>query len=172
MTEFLLATLRRTPPAAWVGLAAIVVLGANQLRTRLVSAPRVVLVPLLLATYSLCAACAAFWRAGPALLLACWGAGFALGWAANRLLVLPRGVTAVGDGFRVEGSVLPLLLMLSVFVGRYVNGVALALEPARATQPGYAAVAALVFAVPAGIYAARGRRTWHARHAPSSLTAA
>jgi len=166
MSEFLLATFRHTPPAVWGGLAAIVALGANQLRTRQVSAQRVVLVPVLLAAYSLWAACAAFWHAGPALLLACWAVGFALGWGANRVLALPRGVTVVGDGFRVEGSVVPLLLMLSVFAGRYVNGVALALDPARAARPGYVMVATLVFALPAGIYAARGRRTWAARRIP------
>jgi len=172
MIEFLLATFRHTPPAVWVGLAVIVAIGANQLRTRRVSAQRVVLVPVLLTVYSLWAACAAFWHAGPALLLACWGAGFALGWAANRLLELPRGVTAQGDAFRVEGSAVPLLLMLSVFVGRYVNGVALALDPGRAARPGYVVVATLVFAVPAGIYAARGRRTWAARRAAPALMAA
>jgi len=173
MIDFLAAIVSHTPLWVWIVLAMIVRLGAAQMRTRDVAAARVVLVPALLAAFSLWGATSAFGRAGAALVLAAWLAGAALGWASNRALDLPRRVDANADGsFRVGGSIAPLVLMLAVFLLRYVNGVAIAIDRPLATTPWYAIAATLAFAAPTGLYAARARKIWMSRRAGGVLSAA
>lgn len=170
MLDFVLAIVSHTPSWVWVALGLIVWAGLAQTRTRDIAARRVILMPALLLAFSLWGAWSAFGRTGLALVLALWGIGIVLGWSSNRVLDLPRQVSANADGsFRVGGSFAPMLLMLCVFLTRYVNGVALAIKPALAANPGYVIAATLVFAVPTGLFAARSRKVWAARvatHAP------
>ena len=173
MLDFLLAIVTHTPTWVWAVFGLIVWAGLAQARTRDVAARRVILMPVILLAFSLWGASSAFGRAGLALVLALWGIGIALGWSSNRVLDLPRQVSANADGsFRVGGSFAPMLLMLCVFLARYVNGVALAIKPALATNPGYVIAATLVFALPAGLFAARSRKVWAARRSAGTLAAA
>jgi hypothetical protein len=173
MTHLLLAILSGTPLWVWGTLALIVAIGLRQARTRDIPAQRVVAVPVLLAGYSLWGASAAFAQAGSALLLGAWLAGAAAGWSANRVLDLPRRVQANADGsFRIEGSYAPLVLMLCVFLARYANGITLAMKPELAREAWYVCAATLVFAAPAGLFAARSRKVWRSRRGAGGLAAA
>jgi len=173
MLDFLLAIAAHTPTWVWAALALIVWAGLAQTRTRDIAARRVILVPAILAAFSLWGVSSAFGHAGLALVLALWGIGLALGWSSNRVLDLPRQVSANADGsFRVGGSFAPMALMLCVFLARYVNGVALAIRPGLATNAGYVVAATLVFALPAGLFAARSRKVWAARETARPLAAA
>ncbi len=173
MIDFLLAIVTHTPLWVWGGLALIVRMGLAQARTRDIAALRVILVPALLAAFSLWGVTSAFGKIGLALVLAAWAAGVALGWSSNRVLDLPRQVSANADGsFRVGGSFAPLALMLSIFMAHYVNGVALAIKPALAAMPAYVLVVTLAFALPSGLFIARSLKVWGSRRKTTTLAAA
>ena len=173
MLDFLLAIVSHTPTWVWVALGLIVWAGLAQTRTRDIAARRVILMPALLLAFSLWGAWSAFGRTGLALVLALWGIGLVLGWSSNRVLDLPRQVSANADGsFRVGGSFAPMVLMLCVFLARYVNGIALAMKPALATTPAYVIAAALVFSLPTGLFVARSRKIWASRRATPGMAVA
>jgi len=173
MTYFFVAIVSHTPLWVWALFAALVALGLRQTRTHDVAARRVWLVPALVGAGSLWSVLAAFAPAGAAPGAAAWVAGAALGLLANRGLDLPRSVRANADGsFRIEGSVAPLLLLVSVFLLRYVTNVVLAIQPALAASAVAAAVVALACGLPAGLLIARSRKIWAARRPPAPLLAA
>ena len=173
MFEFLFRIATHTPTWVWAVFALIVWMGLQQTRTRDIAAARVLVVPALLGAFSAWGVTSAFGHSGLALVLAVWGVGLVLGWSSNRVLDLPRQVSANADGsFRVGGSFAPMVLMLCVFLARYVNGIALAMKPALAGEPAYVLAATLVFALPTGLFVARSRKIWAARRATPGMAAA
>ena len=160
----LIAIVEHTPTTVWVVLAVLVLVGLRQTRTQTLSGGRVWLVPLVAGAASLLGALRGFGGAGELLTGACWAIGAALGFAANRSLDLPRRVTANADGsFTIGGSLAPLVLLVSIFLVRYVTNVALAIHPALANDPTAAAVAAIAYGLTAGLLAARSRKIWSTR---------
>jgi len=169
----LLDIVAHTPAAVWVALSVLVAIGVRQLRTHTVVAAKVWIVPLIVGVASLAGALRGFAGAGALLTGACWAAGTAVGFASNRWLDLPRRVGPNADGsFTIGGSVAPLLIFLSVFMERYVIGVALAIRPSLALDPAAAAAAAIAFGLTAGLLAARSRKIWSTRRAAAGLLAA
>ncbi len=159
-----------TPTTVWATLAALVLVGLRQTRTQTLSAGRVWLVPLVVGAASLAGALRGFAGAGEVLTGACWTAGVAAGFVSNRSLDLPRRVSANADGgFTVGGSMAPLLLLVGVFLVRYVVNVALAIQPSLSGNPEAAAAAAIAYGATTGLLAARSRKIWVTRgrtHAP------
>ena len=161
-----------TPTAVWAVLAALILVGLRQTRTRTMSAGRVWLVPLVVGTASLAGALRGFAGAGELLTGVCWAAGAALGFVSNRSLDLPRRVSANADGsFTIGGSIAPLLLFVGVFLVRYVVNVALAIQPSLAGNPEAAAAAAIAYGLTTGLLAARSRKIWGTRRDRAGLLA-
>lgn len=160
MTPSIAQILTHTPAMAWAILAGLVVLGLLQTRDLVVSRPRVLMLPVAMSALSLHGTLKAFAAAaGGLLVLPAWATGFALGWAANRVLRWPGRVQALGHGrWRVSGSWAPLALMLAIFCLRYAVAVALALQPALGTDLGFAAGCALLYGAASGLLAARAHR--------------
>ena len=160
----LLDIVTNTPTPVWIALAALVLIGLRQTRTQDMSATRVWVMPLLVGAASLAGALRGFAGAGEALTGASWAVGAGLGLLSNGSLDLPRRVSANADGsFRIGGSIAPLLLFVGVFLVRYVVNVALAIQPALASNPGAAVAAAIAYGLPAGLLAARSRKIWLTR---------
>jgi hypothetical protein len=156
--------LTHTPTAVWAVLAGLVLLGLRQTRAQTLSPARVWLVPVVVGAASLAGALRGFAGAGELFTSACWAAGAALGFVANRSLGLPRHVSANPDGsFTIVGSIAPLLLFIGVFMVRYVVNVALAIQPSLSGNPAAAAVAAVAYGLTAGLLAARSRKIWSTR---------
>lgn len=173
MTHFLLEIVTHTPTWVWVILGVLVVRGVQQMRTQDVSAQRMVVMPLVLCAYSAYGAWTAFGAAGPGAVVVAWAVGAMLGYAANAVLDMPRRVSANPDGsFRVAGSFAPLVLFLSIFLLRYVIGVALAIVPTLAQDMTFTLVASLVCGVPSGLLVARSRKVLATRHHDEALIAA
>ncbi len=149
--------IRHTPPWAWAILAVLIALGLRQMREHAISRARLTFAPLALGAYSLVGAASAFgWRA-PVLIT--WAAGMAGAVAANRALRWPRDVRPASEGgFVLGGSAWPLVLMLAVFLLRYVAGVAHALHPASSSAPGFALPMALGYGLLSGVFLARALR--------------
>lgn len=125
---------QRTPWWVWPLFVALLVLGLRQRRDRIVDRPRLLVLPLAMVAVSLHGVVSSFGVAAAAL------AGWAVGLGA--LLYKPlmerwRGVRAVrvicsAEPVAVAGSWLPLVLMMTIFVVRYVVGVVFA----RGLAPG------------------------------------
>ncbi|MCO5106501.1 MAG: hypothetical protein M9907_05430 [Burkholderiaceae bacterium] len=148
---------RHTPVWAWGILAAIVVLGALQMRDHATSRLRLLAMPLGMGGYSLWAAAAAFGVQAPVLLA--WTAGLSIALASNARAGRPGPARADGDGgFALPGSPLPLLLMLAVFVLRYAVAVSLVLHPQWRVEAGFALPASVAGGFLSGLFAARARR--------------
>ena len=174
MLDFLSALVTHTPIGVWIGLAVLVALGIRQMSAQRVGARRLVALPIVLGLASALSAWQAFAAAGELRMIASWGVGLALGLQLGRVLDLPRGVVADRDGtFHVPGSVVPLLLMLGIFLVRYVVNVALAVSPGLAAQASFAIGACLAYGLPSGLFAARARKVLSVRAAsnPAALAA-
>jgi hypothetical protein len=102
-----------------------------------------------------------------------WLAGLALGFMLNLRLMLPRRVTALPDGrFAIGGSWTPLVLVLSIFMLRYIGSASMAIVPQLAEVPLFAGVASLLYGLPTGLLAARARRLLQQGPAQSTLQVA
>ena len=162
----LIHILQATPVRIWVLLAGLVALGVSQARRRRIGAARAVLLPGLLLVLSLAGVATSFGASATA--FGAWAAGTALSLAlASRLLPSPRAVwIAATDRFDVAGSWLPLVLILALFLTKYVAGVSFALHPELALDAGVAALCGATYGLFSGVCAARGWQLWRLRARP------
>jgi hypothetical protein len=166
-----LEILRRTPSWVWAILAALILLGLNQMRDRTISRTRLLLTPIGLGLYSLSGAAAMF-GPRPEVIVA-WLAGLALAIATNRVLQWPRDARPDGRGnFTVPGSAWPLVLMMAIFALRYVGNVALAFHHDWAGDAAFSLGMALAYGSLSGLFTARAIRVLASAGAAPSLASA
>src|SRR5262249_53784999 len=149
--------IKHAPTYVWGVLLALSVFGALQMRDRVVSRTRVLVMPIALGAYSFWGAAQAFqmqWE-----VLVAWAVGMGVMLWAARWMPWPRKVEFLPDrnAFAVAGSVAPLLAMLAVFAVRYVVAVNLILHPQWRSQAGVAILGALVYGLLSGVFAMRAR---------------
>lgn len=169
--EILIAIVQRTPAWVWGLLAALLALGASQMRQRTVGLRRVFAPPLGMAAFSVVSLETAFGSAAPApglagaWLLACASlAGLGL-WL--RPLPAPSvRYHAAARHFTLPGSVVPLLLIVAVFLIRYAVNVELALQPTLARDTVFALQVATLYGGLSGLFALRAFRLWRLAHHP------
>ena len=164
----------RTPSWVWGLLAALVALGASQLRSRKASLARVALLPLSMTVFSIWGTLAAFGRS-PAL-------GQALGvWLVAAVvlcaLVAPTRPGASYDArtrtYAIAGSVAPMALILGIFLVKYGVGVELAMAPQLVRDTQYALTVAGLYGAFTGIFIGRSARLWKlALRAPATTATA
>ncbi len=121
--------LAHTPKWVWLLLAALVVLGLLQSRTRQVTPVRLFVLPLALCALGLWTVWPVF--ASMPLVALAWAAAVATG-AGLRLWLGGTGQgrwSADGKQLHLPGSWGPLALMMSVFLLRYASGVAQTMHP-------------------------------------------
>ena len=125
----LIEIVRHTPHWVWALLAALLALGAAQLRPRRVSQGRLFVLPAVLLALGLFSTATSFSPPWPA--LAGWATAMAAGCVLGQRLPRPAGTAWDADGrtLWLPGSALPLALIVTVFALRYAGGVALALHP-------------------------------------------
>lgn len=153
--------LRNTPIWVWGLLASLLALGASQLRDRMASLARVSLLPVAMTIFSVSGTLSAL-GASPHL------AGAIAAWliaAAVAFAVLAPGRAAaqfdpVRRSFRLPGSVVPLLLIVGIFLVKYVVGVELAMAPRLAQDAQYALTVAALYGAFTGVFVGRSARLW------------
>ena len=164
----LMHILQSTPIQIWVLLAVLIALGLNQTRTRTIGSVRATLIPAAFVLLSLAGVLAAF-GLNPAG-LAAWAVGVAVSMAiAPRLL--PRIAAtwhAAGDTLRVNGSWLPLVLIVTLFAIKYAAGVSLAVQPRLAADGTFVVAFSLAYGVFSGLFATRGLQLWNIRRAAAA----
>ena len=150
----LIQILSHTPLYVWAILAFLVWRGVAELREREIAMPRMFVLPLVMLILSLHDIARKFGFDATAFIA--WTTAFAaatlLAWRFGRMRVAPG--SAPGR-VRVAGSVIPLVLMLSIFTLKYLTSVLLAVRPDLAGQPAVAAAVCAMFGVFNGYFLGR-----------------
>ena len=162
--EMLVTIVQRTPLWVWGLLAALLALGASQMRKRTVGLRRVFTLPLGMAAFSIFSLAAAFGSTPAPGLAAAWvlactslvGLGL---WLRPRPPAATR-YHAASRHFDLPGSAVPLLLIVALFFTRYAVNVELALQPTLARETGFALQVAALYGAFSGLFALRAARLW------------
>jgi len=150
-----------TPGWVWLLLAGLVALGVSQMRNRTLGLRRASLFPLVMTGFSLWGATSVFGRSplvGEAMWL--WLLGAA---ATGALLALAASAARYDAGtrsFRVPGSWVPLVLIVTVFLARYIVSVRLAMHPDLVRDGSFVLPVATLYGAFSGIFIGRAAQLW------------
>lgn len=167
--EALLPILRQTPVWVWGLLASLLALGTSQLRDRTASVARVSLMPLVMTILSVSGTFSALGNSPhAAMATAAW-----LGAAALAFALLARGsANARFDSaqgvFHLPGSAVPLLLIVGIFLVKYVVGVDLTMAPQLVREPQYVLSVAVLYGAFTGVFVGRASRLWRLALRPAA----
>ena len=155
--------LKNTPVWVWGLLAGLMVLGLSQVRSRNASRARVTLLPVTMTALSIWGTVSAFGASplfGTVMLV--WLAMTAILLAGVASTAAPRGATydAASRTYRIPGSWIPLVLIVAIFLVKYVVGVDLAMQPALARDSQYTLIIAALYGVFSGTFIGRAARLW------------
>ena len=133
MGEFINQVVKGTPVWVWDILVALIALGVNQMRTRIVSRYTVLIAPVVFLFVGLMAA-----SRGPIGFTA-WALTLFATASFTFFVWQPTGgarYDASADRLNLPGSVIPMLLMLAIFLLNYVINVTLAIRPTNRNTTG------------------------------------
>lgn len=146
--------LSNTPVWVWVLLAFLVQRGVQASRDREVSLRMLLILPLVMLGISLNSLAKHYGLASWPVML--WGSTMLLtGWVVAQRMQPEQMVRISADQYRLQGSWTPLVLMMTIFVGKYAENVALAIVPALSQQNTYVAISSLFFGALNGVFFAR-----------------
>jgi hypothetical protein len=164
------SVIQRTPTGVFALLLVLVLLGLSQARNRTVGAPRMAIIPVCMAALSLWGTASAFGQSAqlPWVLLV-WLAGALLVGTTVALQKPCAGTryNKVHKSFNVPGSWAPLLLIVGIFLTKYVVGVDLAMQPSLASDSAYALSVEALCGMFSGAFAGRTARLWRMALGPN-----
>ncbi|HMA07354.1 MAG TPA: DUF6622 family protein [Ramlibacter sp.] len=163
--------LQHTPSWVWGLLATLITLGLSQARTRTAGLARVALLPIAMTGLALWGTVSAFGGStqfGPVLMA--WLTAAVAALAAVAPFAPPAGTTydPATRSFHLPGSWVPLLLILGVFLTKYVVGVELAMQPSLAHDSQYTLVVGTLYGAFSGIFSGRAIRLWRLAARPGT----
>ncbi len=168
--EAVVPVLRQTPLWVWGLLVALLALGASQLRERSASLARVSLMPLAMTLFSVSGTVSAF-GATPHLALA------VSAWLIAAVLAFALVARGRADGarydpalrlYRLPGSIVPLLLIVGIFLVKYVVGVDLTMAPQLVRDTQYVLCVAALYGAFTGFFIGRAARLWRLAVRPAA----
>ena len=165
--------LRNTPAWVWSLFAGLVAVGVSQLRDRTAGVGRVWLLPVGMTLFSVGSTLSAL---GGSPRLAVAVVAWVLAGALTFGLVAPGAATAQYDpvlrSYRLPGSAVPLLLILGIFLVKYVVGVELAMAPRLLQDAGFVLLVAILYGAFTGVFIGRAARLWRLSLHPAAGAAA
>jgi len=161
----LIAILSGAPTWVWFLLVALVALGLSQTLPRSVTLRRAAIVPIVLVAFSLYGVTSSFGRQGTA--VAAWAVALVIGASLAMAAGAWSGIawSAQEQRLKVPGSWWPMVLILGLFITKFAVGVMLAMQPARAHEPLFAALAGSIYGAFSGVFLSRGLAMWKVAHA-------
>lgn len=166
--------LTHTPMYVWAILAFLMVRGVVALRTREVAMSKLFIIPVVMAVLSLVDVAGKFGLGG---------LGFAV-WAATTLVTVALLATfgavrialaATPGRVIVRGSAFPLVLMMAMFMTRYVSSIAVVVVPQLRADAGFATAVCVLFGLFSGCFVgrlARDLRAYRGFEVPGNLKVA
>lgn len=160
--EAVVPVLRQTPMWVWGLLVALLALGAGQLRERTASVVRVSLMPVAMTLFSV-------WGTFSALGATPYLAPVILVWLIAAVLAFALVARGRADGarydparrlYRLPGSIAPLLLIVGIFLVKYVVGVDLTMAPQLVRDAPYVLGVAALYGAFTGFFVGRAARLW------------
>lgn len=149
-----------TPRWVWVLLLALLWIGCKQAVTRTASLKRITVMPLVMTGLSLSGTVTAF-GAEPMVLLAWLGAASLVGTVVlQRPLPHATHYNPVERRFSIPGSWVPLLLIVGLFITKYVVGAATSMHPALAQNANFSLCFGALYGAFSGLFLARAARLW------------
>lgn len=150
----LTAILSHTPLYVWAILALLVYRGVIALRTREVAVNKLFIIPAVMLALSLFDVWAKFGLGGPAVVswLLAGTATLALLWTLGAERVAP---SATAGHVTVRGSAWPLVLMVAIFLTKYLTSVAVAMQPAWRHDLAFTVAVCALFGVFNGYFLGR-----------------
>ncbi len=167
MFEFVSQIVTRTPIWVWIILAALVFLGTQALRTRTVKRFTVLIAPIAFLILGLVSSRGTVAFAAWAIALLAVGTFTFFVWKPT------AGARYVPEGDRLQmpGSVVPMLLMLTIFILNYAINVTLAINPALRSELVWQIVPSVVLGVLSGLFAGRALTMYRLNTATSTFSA-
>lgn len=168
----LMQIILHTPKWVFAVFFLLLWLGARQLLTNEVSLTRVTLMPVAMSGLSVYGVISVFGDSFGALL------GWAAAAAVMAALVLQRPLPAAtrydaaARQFQVAGSPVPLMLMIGIFLTKYVVGATLAMHPEMRHQPVLALAVPVLYGAFTGVFVARAVRLWKLAIRTDAMSAA
>ncbi|MBX3548781.1 MAG: hypothetical protein KF748_06450 [Xanthobacteraceae bacterium] len=156
--------LQHTPYWVWGVFVLLLVLGLTQTRARSVSRALVFVLPVIMIPLSFFTIASTF-GIKPLPVIA-WLAGIAAAFLLNIYVFrAPSGVRyeASTRKFAVPGSWVPLVLMMTIFLSRFVLGVTRAINPALIGTDAFVGAVSAVLGLCSGLFAARAMKTLSAQ---------
>jgi hypothetical protein len=167
--------LKSTPVWVWGLLAVLTWLGLSQARARTAGLARVTVMPIAMTALSVWGTVSAFGGSPQfgSVLLA-WSAAAAIALATLAPMAAPAGTRydVRTRAFRLPGSWVPMLLILGIFLTKYIVGVELAMQPGLARDGQYAVMAGALYGLFSGVFAGRAVRLWRLASRPAAAGAA
>jgi len=162
------AILQGAPTWVWFLLAALIALGLSQSFPRTMTVRRATIVPVVLVVFSLVGVTSTF--RGDALAVVAWAVALAAVASLSVGLGVWRGIawSDATQQLKVPGSWWPLVLIVGLFITKFAVGATLAIQPAHAHEPMFAATVGAVYGAFSGMFFSRGLAMWKVAHA--SLT--
>ena len=169
MGEFISQVLKGTPVWVWAILVALIGLGVNQLRTRVVSRYSGLIAPVIFLFVGLMAA-----GRGP-MGLSVWALTLLATAAFTFLVWQPTGgarYDASIDRLNLPGSLIPMLIMLAIFLLNYVINVTLAINPVLRSELAWQVGPAIILGALSGVFFGRALTLFRMNRMPQSAIAA
>lgn len=159
-----------TPRWVWLLLLVLIGLGLSQAVSRQASLRRITVLPLAMVGLSLSGTLSAFGAQAQTMLFWLLAGGLTAALLMQRVLPENTRYDARTRTFSLPGSWVPLMLILGIFVTKYVVGVATAMQPGLAHDPVFAAAFTALYGAFSGVFLARAARLWRlALQQPSSV---
>jgi hypothetical protein len=161
--QMLVTVLKSTPRFVWILLAVLVSIGVSQMRDREASLLRVAFMPVVMTGFGIWGMTAGFGASpmfGYAMLM--WMLALSVSFAVVGTMRAPAGTQfhPATRTFFLPGSWAPLLLIVGIFLTRYVVNVDLAMQPALARDGEYTLIVSAVYGLCSGIFIGRAARLW------------
>ncbi|MFZ6799382.1 DUF6622 family protein [Undibacterium sp. Di24W] len=152
---FVSSLVSHTPGWVWLLLTGLCVLGFSQTRSRQLSLQRLCILPLVMLGLSLSGMASSLGLSSAVLFV--WGSALVISAIGLLGIGVGRGIRYEKESklFRVPGSWLPLLLILTMFVAKYSVSAGLAILPALAQQAAFTLSFSAIFGVLNGAFLVR-----------------
>jgi len=153
MLEPIASIVSHTPAWVFVVFAGLILIGLRQLQPRIVSRRRLVVLPLLIAVYSLYGV--AMTSHYSPLALAVWLVAVAAAFLLTRLSPPAGAVSETAGTVRVPGSWVPMVVIVGLFSARYAYNVILAMHPEMQLAIGFTTLFSALFGFLGGLLLSR-----------------
>lgn len=153
--------LAATPTWVWLLLAGLLSLGVSMLRSKTIGVLRAAIMPVAMTGLSLWGAISAFSHSAIyAYVLLAWAVAAVLLAAVVGRMTPPAGTAFNPQDrtFTVPGSWVPLVLIVGIFLVKYVVGVEVAMNPGLAQDSSYSLTYGVVYGAFSGIFTGRSIR--------------